>query len=59
MSQLAAPEKAVMDPNDLFETLMDENPNATQRELLRLFLDVLKDDHEAQEWVIREVFGDL
>jgi hypothetical protein len=46
-----------MDPNDLFETLMDENPDAT--ELLRLFLDALKDDPKAQEVVAKEIFGDL
>jgi hypothetical protein len=53
------PEKAVMDPNDLVETLMDENPDATPQELLRLFLDAFKDDPEAQEMAIREVFEDL
>jgi hypothetical protein len=59
MSQLAAQEKAVMDPNDLFEALVDENPDATDQELVRLFLDALKDDSEAQQAVIRDVFGDI
>ena len=48
-----------MDPDDLVETLMDENPDATKQELLRLLLDALKDDPEAQEMVIKEFFGDL
>ena len=48
-----------MDPNDLVEILMDENTDATKEELLRLLLDALKDDPEAQEMVIREFFGDL
>jgi hypothetical protein len=46
-----------MAPDDLIEALMDEKPDAT--ELLRLFLDALKDDPEAQEVVAKEVFGDL
>ena len=48
-----------MDPDDLVETLMDENPDATKLELIRLLVDALKDDPEAQEMVIKEFFGDL
>jgi hypothetical protein len=48
-----------MDPNDLIEALMDENPDATRRELRRLFKDALKHDPEALEAVIKEVFADL
>jgi hypothetical protein len=48
-----------MDPDDLVETLMDGNPDATKQELLRLLLDALKDHPEAQEMVIKEFFGDL
>jgi hypothetical protein len=42
-------------PRVLLRTLMDENPNATERELLKLFMNAAKDDPEALDVIVKEV----
>jgi hypothetical protein len=42
-------------PRELLRTLMSENPNATKRELLKLFMHTVKDDPEVMDEVVKEV----
>jgi hypothetical protein len=42
-------------PRVLLRTLMDKNPNATERELLKLCMNAAKDDPEALDVIVKEV----
>ena len=42
------------DPRELLTTLMEENPDATEQELFELLVDVVKDEPEVKDAIIRE-----
>jgi hypothetical protein len=42
------------DPHELLNTLMEENPDATEQELFQLLVDAMKDEPEVRDAIIRE-----
>ena len=45
------------DPRELLNTLMEENPDATEQELFQLLVDAVKDEPEVRDAIIGEYVG--